>query len=313
MTRCSVCRVQDRPGDRLGPRWRGIARLTVRLLLPCLALLVPAAWAASLPPINRELAPGARLVFPYYDLRSGSQTFLLLTNVGDVPAGVTLDFYGQDCDRTSSRVSLSPNDIDLVDVGHILGSDRPGFQQGFVDAVTSQDVLLGTAMIVNVPQDWAVVFPAAPAQRLPGTSAPFRRFPFTVFLPALLTPGAPGSGAVVDGLLILTAPNPTDPGGSLPDQPIDASFVIHGRGGYQTNGNLVGHQVIVPIGELTQGLPPLTPAWIELQNRAVDAAGQPIGLVGLFIQTLVKGGGGGMGMATRLWRVWCHPLFSPSP
>ncbi len=278
--------------------------------LAALLILISPLAALSAPPINQELLPGARLVFPYYDVRSGTETFLLFTNVGTVSVSVGLNFYGRDCSRTSSSLALSPADIDLVDVGKVLGSDpRSVFQQGFVDAVAAKDVLLGTAVIVNVSQDWMVFYPAAATQLLQGCDTPYRQFPTKLFVPALLTPGTIGSDSVVDGLLVLTAPNVVDPGGALPDQPIQASLIITDQDGRLVNRLITGHQVIVPLGELTQGLRPLRLAWIELENKAVDEVGRPIGLVGLFIQNLVRAGGGGMGMATRLWRVWSHPLF----
>lgn len=294
-------------------RIRARARKGACVLSVAMVLLGPVLLSAA--PINRELTPGARLVFPYYDIRPGTETFLLLTNVGALPAGVQVSFYSHDCSQTDTRVSLSGHDIDLVDVRAILGPD-PGAAalQGFVDVVTGTgDVLLGTAVIVNALQDWTVVYPAAASQQLVEGDAPYREFPTKLFVPALLTQGALGSDTVVDGLLILAAPNPAIPGGPIPEQPIQTTLIITDRDGRLVSRAVTGHHVILPIGELTQGLPPLDLAWIELQNRAVDDAGRPIGLVGLFIQNLVRGGGGGMATATRLWRVWCHPLFSTRP
>lgn len=292
-------------GRRCRPATRSVPRL-----LAALAILIWPAAGPSAAVINRELEAGARLVFPYYDIRPGTETFLLFTNVSDLPASVGLNFYGRDCIKTSSVLGLSPHDIDLVDVAAIAGSDPTGPSgQGFVDAETAQDALLGTAVIVNVAQDWMVVFPAAATQKLDGGATPFRPFPSKLFLPALLTPGTLGSDIIVDGLLILTAPHPTNPGGTLSEQPIQAGLVITDQDGRLANRHVVGHQVILPVAELTLGLPPLRIAWVELTNTAVDDSGQPIGLVGLFIQNLVRAGGGGMAMANRLWRVWCHPLF----
>ena len=278
--------------------------------LAALALLICPVTAPSAALINRELIPGARLIFPYYDVRPGTHTFLLFTNVAEVTTNVGLNFYGRDCSKTSAIISLSPADIDVVDVGAIVGSDPTGpFGQGFVDAETNRDHLLGTTVIVDVAHDWMVLIPAAPTQALEGGATPYRQFPSQLFLPAFLTPGPPGSSPVVDGLLILTAPHPTTPGAALPEQPIQVVLVITDRDGRIVNRLLEGHQVIVPLDQLTSGLPPLTLAWMELTNRATDESGQPIGLVGVFIQNLGGGGGGGMAMATRLWRVWSHPLF----
>jgi hypothetical protein len=97
----------------------------------------------------------------------------------------------------------------------------------------------------------------------------------------------------------------------LSDEPIRASILITGNGGRLISRTLTGHQVIVPLRELADGLPPHTLAKIELINSAVDETGRPIGLVGLLIQS-TSGTGGGTGIATRLWRTWCHPLFADS-
>lgn len=314
MIGASLCSIVNLRVRSKGWRPSGVAGVIARFSLVALVILVSRDGATSETPINRELTPGARLVFPYYDIRAGTGTFLLFTNVGAPPAGIQVTFYGRDCTSSSGSLSLSGGDIDLVDVGALLGpGSGDALGQGFVDAVTDADVLLGMAVIVDVLQDWMVVLPAAPAQRLEGGGAAFRQFPSRLLLPAFLTPGTVGSDPLVDGLLILAAPNPTLPGGPIPDRPIQASLIITDQDGRLASRNVAGHQVILPIGAVTQGLPPLRLAWIELVNNAVDQAGNPIGLVGLFIQTLVRSGGGGMAMATRLWRVWCHPLFPVGP
>jgi hypothetical protein len=287
--------------------------LVAGILAALFVLPTPVAVNAA-PPVNMELTPGARLVFPYYDIRPGMQTFLFFINVGNSPAGLLLNFYGKDCNRRNFGISLSPHDIDLLDVGETLGTTDPSGAslQGFVDVLGAGDTLLGEALIINLLQDWAIAFPAAATQRLVGAETPFRLFPSKLFVPALLAPGSAGSALSEDGLLILTAPNPTVSGGPLSEQPIQASLRITGTGGLLISRNLAGHQVIVPLRELTDGLPPATLAWVELVNNAVDDAGRRIGLVGLLIQNVARTGGG-VGIATRLWRVWSHPLFATSP
>jgi hypothetical protein len=257
------------------------------------------------------LRPGSRLVFPYYDLRPGSLTLLLVASVSPHPAVVQLEMYDRSCLRRDTSLDLSPGDVDLFDLGTAFAPDPAGtFQEGFVDAVTFHgDVLLGRAVIVNVAADWAISYAAAPSQRVAGMSGVFEPYPTRLVLPAFLAPGAVGPTTGTDGLLILAAPHPTTPGGELPPLPIQASLTIVFQGGRRSSGGVSGHQVIVPIGQLAgaSGQPVL--GWIDLVNRALDEAGTPIGLVGLYLQT-VNGPGTGMAMATRLWHA---PADLPPP
>ncbi|MBI2902334.1 MAG: hypothetical protein HYY12_01925 [Candidatus Methylomirabilis oxyfera] len=274
---------------------------------------------------NSELVPGSRIVFPYYDLRPGSATFLIFTNVGPESTSVRMEFYDMTCIRRDSSISLSAGDVDLLDLSSALPSEPSGtFQQGFVDAVANDDVLMGTALIVNVTQDWAILYHGAAARRRVGAVTPFEPYPSRLFLPAFLTPGSLGEAGFTDGLLVLAAPHPTQPGGELPAQPIQASFEIflktgstRDSGGFQdfaevtnaVSGGASGHQVILPIGQITGSLPPPTLGWLSVANSVVDDSGIPFGLVGLYLQTVVRPEGG-MAMAIRLWG---DPTEVPGP
>ncbi len=290
-----------------------------------LSLLCLAPTAEGTAGTNSELVPGSRLVFPYYDLRPGFVTFLLFSNVGLDPTSVHLEFYDVTCVRRDSSLSLTPADIDLLDLSSVLGSDPSGaFRQGFVDAVAGGDVLMGTALIVNTVEDWAILYHGAASRRKSGGATPFEPYPFRLFLPAFLTPGSLGKVGSTDGLLVLAAPHPTQPGGELPEEPIRAAFQVFIKKGAPTSGigsqsvakdgnpisgGAAGHQVIIPIGQLTGSLPPPSFGWLSVTNTAVDAAGTPFGLVGLYIQTVVRPEGGD-GMATRLW---ADPTATPGP
>ena len=275
---------------------------------------------------NSELVPGSRIVFPYYDLRPGFATFLIFTNVSlAAPASVRLEFYDVTCIRRDSFISLSEGDTDLVDLADFPGNSPTGtFQQGFVDAVAGADVLVGTAVIVNMIDDWMIFYHGAAARRQPGGVTPFEPYPSRLFLPGFLAPGSLGQAGFADGLLILAAPHPTQPGGELPAQPIQAGFDIFlkkgstadgasfqgfARDASAVSGGASGHQVILPIGQLTGSLPPPTLGWLSITNSVVDDSGIPFGLVGLYIQTVVRPEGG-MAMAIRLWG---DPTEVPGP
>ena len=290
-----------------------------------LLLLCPVPTQEGTAGTNSELVPGSRIVFPYYDLRPGLATFLLFTNVSLAPVSVRLEFYDVTCLRRDSSLSLSGVDIDLLDVSSVLRGDSSGtFRQGFVDAVAGDNVLMGTALIVNIMEDWAILYHGAAARRQPGGAMPFEPYPSRLFLPGFLTPGSLGEVGFTDGLLVLAAPHPTQPGGELPEQPIHAAFQTFLKKGGTTSevafqsvakdgspisGGVVGHQVIIPIGQITGSLPPPTLGWLSVTNNAVDESGKPFGLVGLYLQTVI-GGGNGIGVATRLWG---DPAAASSP
>lgn len=261
---------------------------------------------------NAELVPGSRIVFPYYDLRPGFATFLFLTNVSTTPVSVALEFYDASCDRLDTTADLSGRDIDSLDLTEMIPADPSGrFQQGFVDLSTDADVLVGTALVVNMEDDWAIAYNGAPARRRSDGPTPFEPYPTGLILPAFLTPGDIGGGVAADGMLIIAAPNPTSPGGKLPDEPIRVSAEIFLRQNqpppdgarphnmiYISSG-FSGHYIMDPIGSITGS--PASPmlGWLSLTNHATDKKGNPFGLVGLYIQTLL-GSNGGSAMAVRL-------------
>ena len=263
---------------------------------------------------NAELVPGSRIVFPYYDLRPGFATFLFLTNTSSTPVSVALEFYDTSCARQGTHIDLSGRDIDSLDLSQMIsGNASDGFLQGFVDVTTSADVLLGTAVVVNMVDDWSIAYNGAPARRLIAGITPFEPYPTGLFLPAFVTPGQLGSGELADGLLIIAAPHPTRPGGKLPDKPIRASAEIFLRQELtamssdqqstheiiQSSSSFSGHHIILPIGTVAGAFPSPMLGWMSLRNHVVDKNGIPFGLVGLYIQTLI-GPSSASGMAIRL-------------
>ena len=263
---------------------------------------------------NAELVPGSRIVFPYYDLRPGFATFLFLTNVSLTPVSVALEFYDTSCASQGTHISLSGRDIDSLDLSQMIsGNASESFLQGFVDVTTDADVLLGTAVVVNMADDWSIAYNGAPARRLAAGITPFEPYPTGLLLPAFLTTGQLGGGVLADGLLIIAAPHPTSPGAKLPDKPIQASAEILLRqeraamSGDQPRTHEIihissrfsGHHIILPIGAIAGTFTSPTLGWLSLTNHATDKKGVPIGLVGLYIQTLVRPDGGSA-MAIRL-------------
>ena len=280
----------------------------------------PAVYAAT----NAELVPGSRIVFPYYDLRPGYTTLLFLTNVSSTPVSVALEFYDTSCRRQGTHISLSGRDIDSLDLSKMISGNSSGsFLQGFVDVTANADVLIGTAVVVNIEADWAIAYNGASARRRAGALTPFEPYPIGLFLPAFLTPGQLGGGTLADGLLIIAAPHPTRPGGELPDLPIRASAEIllqqertamssdrrQSHEMIQSSSRFSGHHIILPIGTVVGTLPSPTLGWLSITNHAVDETGIPFGLVGLYIQTLLRPDGGSA-VAIRLSG---DPSAAPTP
>lgn len=271
--------------------WRPALSLAVLLL----ATPARSGWA------NSELRPAARLVFPYYDVRPGATTTLLLTNVGSEPTTATLTFYDRTCDRADHTVLLSPNDVAAVDLSLLFSNTGTTlFTQGFVDVEAGANTLVGAATILNVAEDWAVSYHPAAAQRLSGGS-PFELFPSRLALPGFFA--SAGGSRLLDGFLVLVAPNPDIPGGPIQDAAVRGQFEVFSPRGPSVSLEATGHQLILPLSFLTSTLPQAAAvAWLTVVNAAIDDQGRPLGLVGLFIEKVVDpAGGGGMAGAVRLW------------
>ncbi len=268
------------------------------LLAFALAALGPGslgtAWADS------ELRPAARLIFPYYDVRPGTQTILFLTNVGAGPVTAQLTFYDQTCLRRGATTSLSATDITALELSKFLGNaPAPTFRQGFVDVVAGPNTLIGSATIVNLLEDWSISYHPAAAMRVPGP-APFEPFPAQLALPVFVA--SAGGPRRLDGFLVLVAPNPKVAGGMIPDEAVRAAFDVFRRPGGALSLSATGHQLILPLSFFAPGAVGSDVGWLTAVNGALDEEGNPLGMVGLFIQTLVDpAGGGGMAGAVRLW------------
>jgi hypothetical protein len=158
-------------------------------------LLATAVVAGTVAPAsaNTELVPGSRLVYPYIDISSARETFLIITNSGGLYLPVHVEFYSQSCLRTDRRVDLTGKDIAAlqvstqVDQAALPAVANNQFQQniagiGWADVdvrylpncTTTSNLagcssveyngLMGTAVIIDIDQDWAFAYPAAASQ-----------------------------------------------------------------------------------------------------------------------------------------------------
>lgn len=139
---------------------------------------------------NTELVPGSRLVFPYIDISAGRETFLMITNSGNLYAPVHLEFYAQSCIRTDTAIILSPGDTAAYQVSlfpGILSFPTPPLgsaqqhkagigwadvdvraENGGVVTTSSTGVeyngLMGEAIIVDAAGDFLFSYSAAASQ-----------------------------------------------------------------------------------------------------------------------------------------------------
>jgi len=153
-----------------------------------MALTWIAVMLASGAGANTELVPGTRVVFPFFDFSTGNSTFLLLNNTGGGTATVQLAVYGQGNGKQDFFLSLTQNDVDQFDMGVQIAGGSSAFPgvagttsqtnvagRGWVDAfvvaaastgsaIVQRNVLAGSAIIVNLPGDFAFAYPGAASQ-----------------------------------------------------------------------------------------------------------------------------------------------------
>jgi hypothetical protein len=154
-------------------------RNVTRWLLAGALTLTPLAGVVGTASANTELVPAARLVAPYWDVRGGVDTFLMLTNVSghDLQTpneGIHLEFYDKTCARVNETIDLSAGDIDQLQLTvkpllkGVLASDF-----GWVDIDVRDDdaaqndpslelnYLVGTVIVVDAAKDFAIAYPMA--------------------------------------------------------------------------------------------------------------------------------------------------------
>mgnify|MGYP001327098404 CR=1 FL=1 len=77
----------------------------------------------------------------------------------------------------------------------------------------------------------------------------------------------------------------------------------------QRSSDFSGHYIMSPIGTIAGTFTPPMLGWLSIRNYAVDESGIPFGLVGLYIQTLLRPDGGSA-VAIRLSG---DPSTAPTP
>lgn len=164
-------------------------------LLLLLAVSLAVVGTTSVALANTELVPGSRLVFPYIDISSGRDTFLLLTNTGTSTIRIHMEFYNQACEQKNNETTLTAKDIAAVVVSKAPlitplflagnpGSEFTTKQQqragiGWVDMDVREftcqgnlrncdsiqyNGIMGNAVVIDVTTDFAFAYPAAASQ-----------------------------------------------------------------------------------------------------------------------------------------------------
>lgn len=160
-------------------------RMFTRWLMAGVLALTPVAGLVEVAVANTELVPAARLVGPYWDVQTGKDTFLLLTNVGNDDlkgtatgsvGAVHLQFYDKTCSRHDRVIELSSGDVDQLQLSknpNLTSVSTLPSKFGFVDIdvrsgsgtetdnSTEENDLLGTMIVVNATDDYALAYPLA--------------------------------------------------------------------------------------------------------------------------------------------------------
>jgi len=188
---------------------------------------------------------------------------------------VHFEYYGKTCNFGNEFVHMSCADVDLF----VLDDANP--RQGFADAAPDQigaldahliinntfdplqrkdeNSLMGFAIISDVAEGWAAVYPAAAAKsttcwlcsRLDGgTNVGYEPFPQEVYIPGVLVEGFAAPGGVLSNLLSLWSPT------LFPGPPLGPDFALNIRWWDGRERPFVsstgGHSVVRTIGNPIQ-------------------------------------------------------------
>lgn len=215
-------------------------RMFTRWLMAGVLALTPVAGLVEVAVANTELVPAARLVGPYWDVRTGMDTFLMLTNVGNDElkgfasgsvGAVHLQFYDKTCTRHDRVIELSKGDVDQLQLStnpDLTGVATLPNKFGFVDidvrsggasetdnSIQEND-LLGTMIVVDATNDFALAYPLASGvgssslgegglivDRTTGAwSGSYEPYPARIFVPMFLADGTAGGQVFSTSLYI---------------------------------------------------------------------------------------------------------------
>lgn len=271
-------------------------KVTIALAIMGVGLLLAVGAGA-----NTELVPGTRVVFPFFDFSTGNSTFLLLHNSGSTSLIVQLALYGQGSGRQDFFLSLTGRDTDQFDFGVQVGGGPASFPgvvgntsqtnvpgRGWVDAfvvasantgsnIIQRNALAGSAIIVNIPGDFAFAYPGAASQcqsdlgtgnvvvtRFAGSglagawTGRCEQYPSTLFLPGYLAEDLESDPSPLrTAFLVLAGPADANkkeaPGQDLGGSSASLISVQLGGSAVHTDGCGVGSGIVIGPAHLANG------------------------------------------------------------
>lgn len=236
-----------------------------------------------------------------------------LGGTGDNPVfvdDVHLEYYGRSCDSANETVHMSCADIDLFLLASPDNSTRKprrAFTGVAADGRGALDVhlienssadkthrklensLMGHAIISDLAEGWAAVYPAAAAQAVScpgcilidgGTEVGYENYPMEVYLSWSFADLWPAPGGTLRNILSLWGPGLL-PGENLSGTSINVDWKWwDGRERYKAN-NVVSHAIVRPLGgpSITGLDAPLDSAGFVVTNFTCNtASGNTIGV-----------------------------------
>lgn len=200
------------------------------------------------------------------------------------------EYYGRSCNSADEIVHMSCADIDLFLLASpdnparkprgafaaVAGEGRGALDvhlvvngRGSPTARKEENSLMGHAIVSDIAEGWAAVYPAAVAKatscpacaQIDGTAVGYENFPMEVYLPWAFADQLPVPGGALRNLLALWAPG-LFPGGNLADTSMSLDVQWWDGREQQFGGGAHGHAILRPLGgPALPGLdPPIAPA-----------------------------------------------------
>lgn len=203
-----------------------------------------------------------------------------LGGTGDNPVfvdDVHLEYYGRSCIGAGEVVHMSCADIDLF---LLASSDNPNRKprRGFADVAAEgrggldvhlinngradpkerklENSLMGHAIISDLAEGWAAVYPGAAAQAVlctgctlidDGTEVGYENYPMEVYLPWSFADLWPAPGGTLRNILSLWGPGLV-PGGNLNSTSMDVRWKWWDGRERHKAGSVAGHSIVRPLG-----------------------------------------------------------------